>query len=64
MLSLIAADLLIQPLNYSVVFFKKKDFILTNDVWLIGIDFDEGPYEEVFSTITEDLLTVEGRKRN
>jgi hypothetical protein len=63
MLNLTAADLLIQPLNYSVVFLKEKDVILTNDVWLIAIDFDEGPYEEVFSTIKEDLLNIEGRKK-
>jgi len=62
MVSLTATDLLIQPLNYSVV--GKSFFFLTNDFWLIAIDFDEGPYEEVFSTIKEDLLTVEGRKMN
>lgn len=43
--------------------FKEKCIILTNDFWLIAIYFDEGPYEEVFSTIKEDLLTVEDRRR-
>jgi hypothetical protein len=62
-LRLIAADLLIQPLNYSMMFLKEKVVILTNDVWLIAIYYDEGPCEEVFSTIKEDLLTVENRKR-
>jgi len=61
MVSLMTTDLLIQPLNYSVV---GKRCYLTNDVWLIATPFDEGPYEEVFSTTKEDLLTVEDRKMN
>jgi len=47
-----------------MVFLKENDAILTNDVWLIAIDFDKSPYEEVFSTIKEGLPTIEGRKRN
>ena len=63
LLSLIAAGLLIQPLNRSVVILKGKEVVLTNDVWRIVVDFEMSPYEEVISTIKEDLLTVEGQKR-
>ena len=63
LLSLIAAGLLIQPLNRSVVILKGKDVVLTNDVRRIVVDFEMSPYEEVISTIKEDLLIVEGQKR-
>jgi len=44
-LSFIAAELLVQPLNHSVVFFKEMYIILTNDAWLIAIDRDMSTYE-------------------
>jgi len=62
-LSLMAAGLLIQPLNHSMILLKEKDVILTNDVWRIVVDFEMGPYEQVISTIKEDLLIAEGQKR-
>jgi hypothetical protein len=43
MLSLAAAELLIQPLNHSVIFLKGKDVVLTNDVWCTAVDFDMSP---------------------
>ena len=46
-----------------MVFLKEKCVILTNYVWRIAVDFDMGPYEEVISTIKEDLLTVEGQRK-
>ena len=58
MLRLLAEELLIQPLNYSVVFLKEKNVIFTNDVWRNVIDFDMGPYEEVIWAVKEDLLTA------
>ena len=36
---------------------------MTTEVWRIVVDFDMNPYEEVISTIKEDLLIVEGQKR-
>ena len=63
MLSLIAAGLLNQSLNRSVVILKGKYVVLTNDVRHIVVDFEMSSYEEVISTIKEDLLIVEGQKR-
>ena len=51
MLSLLASELLTQPLNYSVVFFEEKNVTFTNDVSLNVIDCDMGPYEEIALTI-------------
>ena len=62
-LSLIAAELLIQPLDHSVIFLKEKDVVLTNDVWRIAVDFGLSSYEEEISTIWEDLLTAEEQKK-
>ena len=62
MLRLLAAELLMHPLNYSVVFLKEENVIFTNDVWRNVIDFDMGPYEEIILAIKEDLLTVPRHK--
>jgi hypothetical protein len=59
---LLAAELIIQPLNYSAVFLKGKNIIFTNDIWRNVTDFDMGPHEEIILTITEDLLTVPRHK--
>lgn len=50
MKGLITVDLLIQPLNHSVVFLKEKDV-------------DISAYEKVIPTIRGDLLLVERQKR-
>jgi hypothetical protein len=63
MLSLIAAEIIVQPSNHSVAFFKAKDVTLTSDIWRVVIILDMGPYEEVISKIQEDLLVVL-RQRN
>jgi hypothetical protein len=63
MLSLIAAEIIVHPLNHSMVFLKAKNVIFTSDTWRVVITFDMGPCEEVISTIQEDLLVVQ-RQRN
>ena len=57
------AGLLVQPLNPSVIILKGKDVVLTNVVWRVAVDFEMSQYEEVISTIKEDLLIVEGQRR-
>jgi hypothetical protein len=53
LLTLLAAELTIQPLNSSVVFLKEKDVVLTSSRWLIAINLDMTPYLDVVSTIRE-----------
>jgi hypothetical protein len=59
---MLAAELLIQPLNQSVIFFKVIDVILTKDVRRIVINLGIEPYEQIISTI-KDLIKVEEQKR-
>jgi hypothetical protein len=58
---MLAAELLIQPLNQSVVVLKGSDVILTN-VWRIVINLYIEPYEEVITTIKEDFIKAEKQK--
>jgi hypothetical protein len=51
-LSLITANMFVHPISGSVMFLKKRDAILTNDVWCIAV-------EEVIFIIKTALLTVE-----
>jgi mannitol-specific phosphotransferase system IIBC component len=62
-INLVAAELLIQPLEQSVIFLKERDVILTNDLWRVVVNLDIEPYEEVITTIKEDLKKVEGQKQ-
>jgi hypothetical protein len=59
LLTLLAAELTIQPLNGSFVFLKENDVALTSSRWLIAINLDMTPYLDVISTIRKDLLLVE-----
>jgi hypothetical protein len=61
LLSLIAANLLIQRLNRSVVVLKEKDF-LTNDVWRIAVDFDTSPMKRCFRQLGKIYLVPKGKK--
>lgn len=62
LLSLIVAELCIQPLNHSVVFLKERDIILSSDAWRIAIDLGVSDYEEAISTIRTDLRQIEGQR--
>jgi len=63
LISSVAAETFVLPLNRSVIFFKERDVILSNDLWLIAINIEMEPYEEALSIIRGDLLTVEERKQ-
>jgi hypothetical protein len=44
---------------------KEKDVILTSDYWKIIVNFDLMPYEDVVSTLREDLRELkEASKRS
>jgi hypothetical protein len=53
----------IQPTNNSLLFLKEKDVILTNDHWLVAIDFDTSRYEDVISSIRSDLMVVSKQQK-
>ena len=56
------ADLQIQPVNRSVLFFKERDAI-TNDTSSVAIDLATHPYEDVISTVRNDLMLVNKQKK-
>jgi len=62
-LTVLLAELSIQPLNRSVVFLKEKDIFLTNDAWRIAIDVDMSTYEEAVATIKANLILLEGHRK-
>ena len=62
-LTVVPAELSIQPLNRSVVFLKEKDIFLTNDAWHIAIDVDMSAYEEAVATVKADLILLEGHRK-
>jgi hypothetical protein len=45
------------------VLLKEKDIFLTNDAWRIAIDVDICAYEEAVATIKEDLILLEGHRK-
>ena len=59
----VETDVLIQPLNHSVVYLNKKEVVLTNDFKRVVIDFRTDSYEEVISAIDEDLLVIERQRK-
>jgi hypothetical protein len=62
LLSLLAAELLVRPLNQSV-FLREREVVLTNDVWRIVLNLDLEPFEDAISTIKTDLMQVELQKQ-
>jgi len=62
-LNFVAAKYSIRPINHSVIFFKENDVILTNDIWHVALDINTNTYEEIISTVKEDLLQVENQKK-
>ena len=62
-MTVVLAELSIQPLNRSVVFLKQKDIFLTNDAWRIAIDVDMSSYEEAVATVKADLISLEGQRK-
>jgi hypothetical protein len=42
---------------------KENDVILTNDMWHVAVDLNTNAYEEIISTIKEELLLVENQNK-
>ena len=57
------AELLIQPLNNSVLFLKEAAIVLSRDDWRIAVDCDISGYYKTVSAIKTDLLTVERQRK-
>jgi len=53
----------IQPTNNSVLFLKEKDVILTDHHWCVAIDLDTSRYEDVISSIRNDLMGVSKKQK-
>jgi hypothetical protein len=61
----VGAEVINSQLNHSVLFAKEKDLILTSDYWKIIVNFDLMPYEDVVTTLREDLRELkEASKRS
>jgi len=54
---------LVQPLNNNVIFLKESDITLTNDAWRIAVHIGIRTYQDIISTIRQDLLLVEQNKK-
>jgi len=59
----VAADLLVEPINRSVVFLRDRDIVLSGDAWHVAIDLNTDAYEDVLSTIQGDLILVDKQKQ-
>ena len=57
------ADVVVQPINRSVIFLKEKDITLTNGAWHIAIDVDMNTYEEAVATVKADIISLEGHSK-
>ena len=58
-LSLIVAEIHIEPLNHSVAFLKERDIILSSNTWRLALDLDINIYDEGISAILADVLKIE-----
>jgi hypothetical protein len=58
MLSWIAAEIIVRPVNHSVVFLMATNVIFTSDIRRVVINLDMSPYE-VISAIQNDVLVVQ-----
>jgi hypothetical protein len=63
LLSLIVAEIHIQPLNHSVAFFKERDTVLSSDTWRVAVGLDINTYEEATSAIRADVLMIEEHRK-
>ena len=53
----------VHPFNNNVIFLKETDIIVTNDACRIAVDIDIRTYQDVVSTIRQDLNLVEQNKK-
>ena len=54
---------LVQPLNSSIIFVKETDIVLSTGAWRVAIAINTTTYQDVISTVREDLLLVEQHKQ-
>ena len=57
------ADVVLQPINRSVIFLKEKDITLTNGAWRIANDVDVSAYEEAVATVKADIISMKGHRK-
>ena len=46
-----------------MIYLKKNDVILANDMWHVALDLNTNTYEEIISTVKGDLLLVVNQKK-
>jgi len=66
MSNLVIAELfepLVQHLNSSIIFVKETDIVLSTGAWRVAIAINTTTYQDVISTVREDLLLVEQHKQ-
>ena len=62
-LSLVVAEIHVEPLNHSVAFSKERDIILSSDTWRVALDLHMNSYEEAISAIRADEQTIEEHRK-
>ena len=64
LLSLIVAEVYVEPLNHRVPFFKERDIILSSDTWRVALDLHINSYEETISAIRFDVQKLKNIEKN
>jgi hypothetical protein len=59
----VGAEVINTPLNHIVLFVKENDMIFTSDYWKIIVNFDLMPYEDVTTSLREDLRELKEATR-
>jgi hypothetical protein len=60
--TLVAAQVFLHPLNGSVVFLKTQEVIFTSYIWRVVINLDLEVYEDIVSTVRNDLHLIQTQK--
>jgi len=63
LLSLIVAEIHIEPLNHSVAFLKERDIILSSNTWRVALYLHINSYEETISAIRSDVQMIEEHRK-
>jgi hypothetical protein len=50
---------IVLPLNKSVIIFKEKDDIVSNDHWYVAIEISTKIYQDAKATIRNELVIIE-----
>jgi hypothetical protein len=59
----VGAEVINNSLKHGVLFVKEKDMNFTSDYWKIIVNFDLMPYEDVTTTLREDLRELKEATR-